>query len=150
MEAYKASHILGIMLEKVKFPNKPDTPTTAEEFAQFDDMNLRPEHSAAMTLGMLSGGLSPNSAAIFNTAIGQSPRGTNYYGNFDMNMGESSGSTGLTPNFPNDPLNPFASLNNVASPFSVFGNSGAGTGMMDMPTNMDWVRVSSAVFPRQS
>jgi hypothetical protein len=35
--------------------------------------------------------------------------------------------------------NPFATMNSVSSPFSVFGNAGTGTGMMDMPANLDWV-----------
>jgi hypothetical protein len=138
MESYKASNILGVMLEKLKTPPKKpaETTTSADVFAQFDEANLKPEHSAAMTLGMLSGGLSPNSAAIFNS-LGQSPRGTTY-GNYDMSM-DSSNSTGLTPNFPTDMANPFPSMNSVASPFSVFGNAGTGAGMMDMPANLDWV-----------
>ena len=142
MEAYKASNVLAVMLEKLKCPTKGGPaagPTTAEVFAQFDEANLKPEHSAAMTLGMLSGGLSPNSAAIFNNVIGQSPRG-GAYGNYDMNMGDTSASTGLSPNFSADMTNPFASMNSVASPFSVFGNAGSGTGMMDVPANLDWVR----------
>jgi hypothetical protein len=140
MEAYKASHILGIMLEKVTNPAKQDAPatSTAEAFSQFDSNGLKPEHSAAMTLGMLSGGLSPNTAAAFNGNAVQSARGTAYGYNFDMPMGDALASSGLTPNFPSDAANQFTSLNNVASPFSVFGNSGSGTGMMDMPTNLDW------------
>jgi len=142
MEAYKASNIIAIMLEKVKSPpKKPEEgPTTAEMFSRFDEENLKPEHSAAMSLGMLSGGLTPNSAAIFNNSMAQSPRGTTYV-NYDLNMGDSSATTGLTPNFPADPSNPFASLNSVASPFSVFGNTGAGTGMMEVPANLDWVSI---------
>ncbi|TAQ85030.1 hypothetical protein B7494_g6642 [Chlorociboria aeruginascens] len=140
MEAFKASKILAIILEKLQFskgqPRHPaaDGPTTAEVFAQFDD-NLRPEHSAAMTLGMLSGGLSPNSTAMFNS-LGQSPGGTRY-GNIDMNLGEASASTGLTPNFPMDGTNSFGTLNSATSPFSLFGNPG-NTGMMDAPANLDW------------
>jgi hypothetical protein len=148
MEAYKASHILGIMLEKVTNPAKQDAPatSTAEAFSQFDSNGLKPEHSAAMTLGMLSGGLSPNTAAAFNGNAVQSARGTAYGYNFDMPMGDALASSGLTPNFPSDAANQFTSLNNVASPFSVFGNSGSGTGMMDMPTNLDWVGSFSASF----
>jgi hypothetical protein len=141
MEAYKAFHIIGVMLDKLRCPQKgqqQEGPTTNEVFAQFDDENLKPEHSAAMTLGMLSGGLSPNTAAMFNNAGMQSPRGTNY-ANFDTNMGDSSASTGMTPNFSTDNSNPFASLNSVASPFSVFGNTGTGAGMLDVPANLDWV-----------
>jgi hypothetical protein len=148
MEAYKASDIIGVMLEKLRSltQNKlPEGPTTSEVFARFDDENLKPEHSAAMTLGMLSSGLSPNSAAIFNNALGQSPRGTTY-GNFDMSMGDSTGGTGLTPNFSIEPPNPFSTLNNVASPFSVFGNAGSGAGMMDVPANLDWVRCTAMLL----
>lgn len=139
MEAYKASNILGIMLEKLKAPKGPstDAPTSAEVFAQFDEENLKPEHSAAMTLGMLSGGLTPNSANLFNS-MAQSPGGTRY-GNVDMNMADPSTSTGLTPNFQMENVNPFGSLNSVASPFSVFNNAATGTGMMDVPANLDWV-----------
>jgi hypothetical protein len=142
MEAYKASNVLSIMLEKLRSPPQPkpaEQPTPAEVFGQFDEANLEPEHSAAMTLGMLSGGLSPSSAAMFNNATGPSPRGTTSYGNFDTGMGDSSASNGMAHSFPMDPSNPFASLNNAASPFTIFGNAGTGSGMMDMPTNLDWV-----------
>jgi hypothetical protein len=151
MEAYKASNILEIMLQKLKCPKgqSTDGTTTAEVFAQFDEENLKPEHSAAMTLGMLSGGLSPNTAAMFNNSVAQSPGGTRY-GNIDMNMGDSSVSTGLTPNFQMDPSNPFASMNNPASPFSVFGNPGASAGMMDAPANLDWVSVHYLSPPQRS
>ncbi len=136
MEAYKASGILGIILEKLKLTNqKKDRPSTSEVFAQIDEESLRPEHSAAMTLGMLSGGLTPNSAAMFN-AMAQSPGGTRY-ANMDTNMGDTS--TGLTPNYSMDSSNPFGNLNSVASPFAVFGNPSSGIGMMDVPGNLDWV-----------
>lgn len=148
MEAYKAVNIIGIVIEKVKasVAAKPaEGPTTAEVFAQFDED--KPEHSAAMSLGMLSGGLTPNTAA-FNTMLGQSPRGTTY-GGFDVGMGMGMGgagdpsvvSGGLVPNnnVPLDPSNPFASLNNMPSPFSVFGNGVTGPGMVDMASNLDWV-----------
>lgn len=144
MEAYKASTVLRLMLEKLNPPKGqlPDGPTTAEVFAQFDQDSLKPEHSAAMTLGMLSGGLSPNSAALFSS-MAQSPGGTRFP-NMDTNMAEPGGSTGLTPsNFPMDNSNPFASMNSVASPFSVFNNAANGTGMMDVPANLDWVSVPS-------
>jgi len=29
-------------------------------------------------------------------------------------------------------------MNNAAPPFSVFGNTGSGAGMMDVPANLDW------------
>jgi hypothetical protein len=139
MEAFKATKTLNIILEKLKASKAPkptsEATTTAEAFARFDDENLKPEHSAAMTLGMLSGGLSPNSAAIFNS-MGQSP---SRFGNMDLSMVESSGSTGLTPNFPMDNTNPFTGMNAAASPFSMFGTAGSVPGMMEMPANLDWV-----------
>jgi hypothetical protein len=134
MDAYKASNVLTIMLEKLKSPKEgPHEPSsTAQAFAQFDDENLRPEHSAAMTLGMMSGGLTPNSAAFLNN-MAQSPGG-NIYVNNDMKMRDTSG---LTPALQID--NPFASINSVAAPFSIFNNATSGTGMMDVPANLDWV-----------
>ena len=147
MEAYKASNIIGIVLDKIKTAGSPikaaPTPaeptTTADVFAQFDEE--KPEHSAAMGLGMLSGGLTPNSAAVFNSMMGQSPRGTNY-GGFDVGMGNDVAGAALTPGLPLDPVNPFGSLNSVASPFSLFGGPN-GQGMVDMSTNLDWV----SLFP---
>ena len=151
MEAYKASAVLEIMLHKLQISKivpqpGPSTntagPTTSEVFAQFDEQNLRPEHSAAMTLGMLSGGLTPNTAAFLN-GIGSSP---GRYGNVDMNMGGDMSSgivgTGLTP-YAVDTPNPFATMgNNPASPFAMFGNMGSGTGAgFDAPVNLDWVRL---------
>ncbi|CZT09354.1 hypothetical protein WAI453_003210 [Rhynchosporium graminicola] len=136
MEAYKASGILDVILSKLKMIGKKERPTTSEVFAQTDEDSLRPEHSAAMTLGMLSGGLTPNSQAMFN-AMAQSPGGTTYAG-IDTNMGESSNNMGLTPNYGMDTSIPFGNLTNAASPLSVFGNTGSGVGMMDVPGNLDW------------
>ncbi|KAJ8061756.1 hypothetical protein OCU04_009554 [Sclerotinia nivalis] len=139
MEAFKACKTLNIILEKMKASREPAanasaTPmSTADAFSQFDDENLRPEQSAAMTLGMLSGGLSPNSAAMFNN-VGQASAG---YTNMDLNMGDSSGS-GLTPFALDNNINPFATMNGGASPFSMFGNIGNAPGMMDLPANVDW------------
>jgi hypothetical protein len=147
MEAYKASNIIGIILEKLKAtsPAPPSEPTTAEVFARFDEE--KPEHSAAMGLGMLSGGLSPNSAAAFNAMMSQSPRGTNY-GNFDVGMSNDAVNAGLTSSMPLDPANPFASLNSIASPFSVF-NAPNGPSIADMSaTTLDWVSFLLFVYSR--
>ncbi|KAM3150091.1 hypothetical protein ABEW05_009593 [Botrytis cinerea] len=138
MESFKAAKTLNIILEKLKTSREPAasasaTPmSTADAFSQFDDENLRPEQSAAMTLGMLSGGLSPDSAAVFNN-MGQSSG----YTNMDLNMGDSGG-TGLTPYPFDNNLNPFATMNAGTSPFSMFGNTGNAPGMMDLPANLDW------------
>ncbi|KAA8564446.1 hypothetical protein MFRU_013g00590 [Monilinia fructicola] len=138
MEAFKACKTLNIILEKLKASRAPATNnstapmTTLETFSQFDQ-NLKPEHSAAMTLGMLSGGLSPNSAALLNS-MSQTSTG---YTHMNMNMGDSS-SSGLTPFAMDNNINPFANMNAGASPFSMFGNAGNTPGMMDLPANLDW------------
>jgi hypothetical protein len=145
MEAYKASKIITLMLDKVKEqaqgpqPTNNEPRTTNEAFAAFDD-NLQPEHSAAMTLGMLSsGGLTPNTAAMFNNSMPLSPGGTKY-SNVDMNMSDGIGNTGLTPNYSMDVSSTMGNMNGPASPFSqVFGNMGSVPGMLDMPNNLDWV-----------
>ncbi|UPX11294.1 uncharacterized protein EKO05_0001905 [Ascochyta rabiei] len=74
MEAYKAYTTLSVMLSQLKkdritrpaqgsFSSTSTFPTNAP----MDDANVAPEHSAAMTLGMLStGGMTPNSANMFD------------------------------------------------------------------------------------
>ncbi|KAI9053864.1 hypothetical protein LZ554_002811 [Drepanopeziza brunnea f. sp. 'monogermtubi'] len=150
MEAYKACSILGIILEKLRLTSeeeeekkkKKPTTTTSEVFAQMDEAAMPAEHSAAMTLGMLSGGLTPNSSAAIFNAMAPSPSGTRYAG-MDTYMGGSLNGTGLTPNFGMEASNPWGNINNninnnSGSPFSVFGNSGSGMGMLDVPGNLDW------------
>ncbi|OTB02518.1 hypothetical protein M426DRAFT_74603 [Hypoxylon sp. CI-4A] len=132
VEAYKAANILEIMTEKLKNPD-PATRGTAAPSAQADSLfstfgsEMLPEHSAAMTLGMLSGGL---------TSTVQSPGG-NSYPNLDpgLGLGATAGTgTGLTPEFQADNL---ANTNNAASPFSMFTTIGGG-GNMAIDQNFDW------------
>ncbi len=153
IESYKAYQILNIIIQKIKAPKAPppqpkDVPPSAEVFSTgFNEEDLRPEHSAAMSLGMLSGGLTPNSVAYLNS-ITQSPGGTRYAGmDTGMSMGDSSsgGGTGMgmTPNYSGTAMdgsaaNPFPNLG-VASPFSAFVGSGSNTGVLDIPANLDWV-----------
>ncbi|KAI0125553.1 fungal-specific transcription factor domain-containing protein [Xylariales sp. AK1849] len=124
VEAYKAANILDIMLEKVKHPTSdpPETDPTKQEtlFGGFSSANLQPEHSAAMTLGMMSSGLTPNY---------QSPGGTNYPPLDGMG-------TGLTPNFAAEAM---PDMNNAASPFSMFNTlGGIGSSDMALDQNFDW------------
>lgn len=154
IDAFKASGVLGTMLQSLKAPstNRPPQdkgiPTTngMEGYNSFDQS--QPEHSAAMTLGMLSnGGLTPDSSGMF-APVSSTP-GSNRYGNggsFDLQMGDSSTSTGSgqTPNFSN--ANPFGAINGP-SPFSVLNNIDSGPGMVEFPENLDWVRVHFHVFP---
>ncbi|KAF1938018.1 hypothetical protein EJ02DRAFT_458217 [Clathrospora elynae] len=74
MEAYKAHLTLSVMLDQLKknqlarqAPNGFQAASSMyPSMAPMDDANVAPEHSAAMTLGMLStGGMTPNSANMF-------------------------------------------------------------------------------------
>lgn len=137
LEAFKASKILGIMLDKLKAPaGQPQQPqaeaqSTAEAFAAADEASLKPEQSAAMSLGMLSGGLSPNTNALFNST---SASLFNSMGQMDMTMGEAGGGgTGLTPNYGMDATNTFGM---APSPFTFFGSGNGGN--VELPTNLDW------------
>lgn len=150
MEATKAWQILELMLEKINQAPQPTSkgiPEVAMKSDSFADMaiapNLQPEHSAAMTLGMLSGGMSPNTAASFNSI--QSPGGTSYP--MDLGLGLMGGS-GATQSMPADftSLYPMSGLGvpggNPGSPLSgLFGSLGGNdTGVMDFTgSNFDWV-----------
>ncbi|KAK1837329.1 hypothetical protein QBC39DRAFT_246275 [Podospora conica] len=170
MEAVKATSILDIMLAKIKRPGSTDQPppTTHPLFPGSSNDDMRPEHSAAMTLGMLSGGgvatPSPNPPATVFDAV-RSPGGT-VYPAFDLgshtnnnSMGSSGGGSGsgMTPDFSGGDLlfggggDPGAG---PASPFSsMFGSMGGGVGggvggaSMDFTSGLDWVRpLSDAVL----
>lgn len=134
VEAFKASKVLEIMLEKVKRPeeaarggSKPDN-KQAPKGAQ----DMEAEQSAAMTLNMLSGGMTPNTAAALGSMQTPDPTG---FADMDFGMGASGppgGSTGMTPNFQGD-----LDMNNPQSPFSMFTNLENGG---DLMANFDWVR----------
>lgn len=131
MEAVKANNITKIMLEKIR-SGASKTSATAEQhsmapFAGMSDAELQPEQSAAMTLGMMSGGLTPNTAAAFGTNTVQSPGGTTYPA-IDPALGIVGERTGMTPDFSGD-------LSMVPnSPFSSMFGIGVGMGQ-----NFDWV-----------
>ena len=133
MEAYKASEILGVILKKLKSRNPATGMPTRNPFP-FPGMNgtdgqaypapveEKPEHSAAMTLGMLSnGGMTPGSAGMFNNA-------------FPPNMADNQHS-GLTPNYSMD--DSANGIPSAPSPLSFFGNGNTGGDMP--PANLDWV-----------
>ena len=83
-----------------------------------------PEQSAAMTLGMLSAGLSPNTAAWTNGRAGT----TGWTPKPDMNMGG-----GYENGFmPDEALIPFTQM------FGAGASATSGPG--DLPDNLDWVR----------
>ncbi|KAI9756147.1 MAG: hypothetical protein M4579_003960 [Chaenotheca gracillima] len=136
MEAYKASTVLGVLLEKIKTPRsnagpkmqmygsnaRPEDDTAASCFER-----ERPEHSAAMTLGMMSsGGMNNLQPSLYErNNMASSPSG-----NVQM-----TDSTGLTPgSYPMDATS--MSMGQTGLPItSLFESSGDN---IDMPTSLDW------------
>ena len=123
MEAYKAYTTLSVMLNQLKkdrtsrqaqgsFSSTSTFPTNA----QMDDANVAPEHSAAMTLGMLStGGMTPNSANMFDQRYPASMANL-------LNDPMPQQPTGLTPNYGGATTNGPGVVENAPSPFSnLFG-----------------------------
>lgn len=143
IEAYKASEMLTVMLAMLQKPSNNQRPVQQPFFApsgttsHMDRMPVlttaeeeEPEHSAAMTLGMLSGGLSPNTAAMYNGMYVATPPST-------VNMGDVP-PTGVTPQFQME-----QNVNGMASTPSPFSAMAGGNEMMGIPpVNFDWVRTS--------
>ncbi|KAL8712390.1 MAG: hypothetical protein Q9220_003238 [cf. Caloplaca sp. 1 TL-2023] len=137
MESYKASEILTIIIDKMKnrtqsggrtapapfpFPSMANGNATSPYPPQAEE---KPEHSAAMTLGMLSsGGLTPSPAAMFNGNSG-------YAANTGINEMQNQG---LNPNYSMEPT--ASGVTSAASPFSFM--TGPNAGADTMPLNLDW------------
>ena len=146
MEAYKASEILTVMIEKLKknrsqlvapqlqnpvsYPGANGT-DMAQAFMRLPQEDEKPEHSAAMTLGMLSnGGMTPNSSVLFNNPFPALP-GTN---STTSEMQRS----GLTPQYSMEQST--NGLTFAPNPFPFLSNG------MDMaPANLDWVRLIPSI-----
>ena len=145
IEAFKASAILSVMLDKLKTSrNQPGRPAPAPfpfpgmlssmEGGQtfVSSPEEKPEHSAAMTLGMLSsGGINQSPQAMFNAQFTGSNTG-------NTNMSDVQ-PTGLTPGFSMDPST--SGIPAASGSLNFFGGSNAngGTAMDIPPTNLDWV-----------
>ncbi|EAT77347.2 hypothetical protein SNOG_15122 [Parastagonospora nodorum SN15] len=123
MEAYKAHTTLSVMLNQLK----ADRPTRQPQHNGFqaatsvfpqpspmDESNVAPEHSAAMTLGMLStGGMTPGSANMFDQRYPASMANL-------LNDPMPQPSSGLTPQYNGQTSAP--GVESAASPFSnLFG-----------------------------
>ena len=145
MEAFKAAELLAVMLDKIKamrtqfqnrqtqnqYPFSNITNGTAGAVPFSPPEVDKPEHSAALTLGLLSsGGLTPNSATLFNGGFSTAPPNV-------ANMSDMQ-PLGMSPNFPMDQSgNGFGSTPN---PFTILANN---NGVLDMSsTNLDWVCIS--------
>ncbi|KAJ5210039.1 hypothetical protein N7491_009852 [Penicillium cf. griseofulvum] len=111
MEAYKASAILGVMLSKLKMSaSSLENPAGTASFEPQDE-----KQNAAMTLGLLSSGMSPMNP-------GPPPFADPMFKIGDLPMGTGAGGMGGLAEMPGAP-SPFSSM---------FGQ------MPDMQVNLDW------------
>jgi len=137
MEAFKAHAALSVMLNKLKQHQamwQAQQSFAAAYPGSEEGSNVAPEHSAAMTLGILSGSLQPNTANLFD----------NSFSGFN-GLAAPQPSTGLTPGYTGT-LEPTAAAN-APSPFSqFFSNSNAGFQSLDPSANIDWVRYPLGAF----
>ncbi|TLD04753.1 uncharacterized protein PgNI_09889 [Pyricularia grisea] len=155
IEAYKASNAIRIVLEKVKSPQAP-SPGGSRENGVSSESGLRgfennpfgatsvkgetmQDHSAAMTLGMLSG-MTPGTAV--SPDLMQSPGGTTYrqpppFGTdgFGNNFGSSTAAA-MGGDMNMDIFSGFEINNNPGSPFPSFINNSANA--PGFPANFDW------------
>ncbi|KZF23768.1 hypothetical protein L228DRAFT_123650 [Xylona heveae TC161] len=179
VEAYKASGLLSVMIDKLRqdragvpptppsqpspamrgstYPGGGSFPVTDGTFA-YSREDPKPEHSAAMTLGMLSaGGMTPNSGAIFDRAyypptlgdvnITDATPTTNPVGNANSSLTDLAPQMSLDPPVTSSsssaPTSGLDTSTGVAasapSPFSLFGSGIAPTAAMDFSApNLDW------------
>ncbi|KAF2132989.1 hypothetical protein P153DRAFT_382610 [Dothidotthia symphoricarpi CBS 119687] len=124
MEAYKAHMTLSVMVNELKTdrmtrqtqPAFPSAPSLFPVPAPMDDSNVAPEHSAAMTLGMLStGGMASSSANMFEQRYPASMANL-------LNDPGPQHPTGFAPQYNGGATNGAGALENTQSPFSnLFG-----------------------------
>ncbi|KAK1778846.1 hypothetical protein QBC45DRAFT_327518 [Copromyces sp. CBS 386.78] len=146
MEALKAFKVLEIMLDKINGTQSSEYPASATEIPTMAKtiefsapvQEMRPEHSAAITLGMLSSGIDASPTSPTHAA--QSLDGPNYP-LLDMNVSAdpaSSGigtmSMGLTPDYLGDTM----AGPGDTSPFSSLFGAGMENSTLDFTTNFDW------------
>jgi hypothetical protein len=156
IEAFKASNTLEVMLVKIKSFGAADEPTGPVERAAAPSApiarvsaELRPEHSAALTLGMLSGGAMPGPSAAYDAATLPGSMGTTTYGR--PNVGLDAANAGVSPSTgPStgtgigsatavDFSNPMLGFDGAPSPLTMFDNMASNN--MDFSNNFDWVRI---------
>jgi hypothetical protein len=148
IEAFKASNILEVMLVKIKSFEATDQQATSSglsaasgAFGARGSTELQPEHSAALTLGMLStGAMSEPSTAFPGTQTAMGPT----YGTLGMGLDAGpSPRTGSSTGIPSVPAsefsNPMVGFELAPSPLTMFENMASNN--MDFSGNFDWVRV---------
>ncbi|KAK4154019.1 fungal-specific transcription factor domain-containing protein [Chaetomidium leptoderma] len=150
IEAVKASNTLDIMLAKIKSFGGADGPMSSAErstasgpYGATGPAEMQPEHSAAMTLGMLSGGAMSGASGAFNGA--QTLMGA-MYGAHDLNLdtanGGSSPSTGPNTSIgigsvtAPESFNPMLGFDGAQSPLTMFDNLASSN--MNLSSNFDW------------
>ena len=138
IEAFKAGETLALMLTKLQAMHMQSTKMQSQNQFQYQNGTCapqytppedeKPEHSAALTLGMLStGGLTPNPGQMFNPSFPLTP-GAN------ANMADMQ-TRGISPNNNIDPA--VSGIQSAPSPFSFLMNTSGGFDIP--PTNLDWV-----------
>ncbi|EON62028.1 hypothetical protein W97_01247 [Coniosporium apollinis CBS 100218] len=139
MEAYKAHATLSYMLSRLKTHQQHQQAqqkfgTAFPRNGMAEDPDVAPEHSAAMTLGMLStGALNPHTPSMYDM---KPP-----YSNFTPDVSQPLQSTGLTSQY-SDTLGTGeqSGVTSTASPyFSTLFGPNLGFQSMDLPSaNLDW------------
>ncbi|KAK4235790.1 fungal-specific transcription factor domain-containing protein [Achaetomium macrosporum] len=145
IEAVKAYNIINVMLTKIKSSGDADGPAASGIFGSRESTGMQPEHSAAMTPGMFSGGgmMPEPSSAFSGVQTSVSPT----YGAVSLNFGAALGGMGPSPGsststamgsgvtaseFPN----PMLGFDGGQSPLSMFDSMASSN--MDYSSNFDW------------
>jgi hypothetical protein len=145
MEAYKACEILTVMLQKLQamhaqttarkaqgtFPYSPNCTTRSVGTQQYTPADEeKPEHSAAITLGMLSSGGLPAGpvTSAFGTGFPPTPN--------DSATSNGAQTTGITPIFQGPDLVNGGAMAGASSPFAFF--AGPMNAAPEPNTHLDW------------
>jgi hypothetical protein len=147
MEAYKAYTTLSVMLSQLKKDRASrqtqgsfSSTTSFPANTAMDDANVAPEHSAAMTLGMLStGGITPSSTNMFDQRYPASMANL-------LNDPMPQQPNGLTANYGGNSATAPGAAENAPSPFSnLFGANLFQN--LDLPPadSINWVCTSIAL-----
>ncbi|KAF1911523.1 hypothetical protein BDU57DRAFT_92283 [Ampelomyces quisqualis] len=140
MEAYKAHTTLSVMLNQLKADRPVQQPqhngfqaatSALPQPSPMDESNVAPEHSAAMTLGMLStGGMTPGSANMFDQRYPASMASL-------LNEPVPQQSTGLVPQYSGATSG--TGVESAPSPFSNLFGANLFQNLDLPPTdNLDW------------
>jgi hypothetical protein len=151
MEAYKAHALLNTTLEQLQrhqaalHQAQQGFASTTNAFStngMMEDPNVAPEHSAAMTLGMLStGGLTPSPGNAYESRPYPASMG-----NILNDVPQQA--SGLTPQYNGGIGNLQSGPENAPSPFSSLFGPSLGFQNIDLPStnNIDWVSFHTSPY----